>query len=184
LCYTIVEYTITIDLFSSVFGTELQLELLHNNTVHQHQEEHTEFLPCPPTSDPRRQTHSDFLFSYHTAMSESTPRINARYLEAFTHHTVRIVGRVAALHGETATLEAEGAITIHLNRVRPCSIDHIKTSTLQLTLWKDSYLKADNAAEVIGKVQPDLSVKVFQASDFGSNFGRLPSTGTIDGTRD
>jgi hypothetical protein len=28
-----------------------------------------------------------------------------------------------------------------------------------------------NAAEIIGKVQPDLSVKVLQAMDFGSGFG-------------
>ena len=28
-----------------------------------------------------------------------------------------------------------------------------------------------NAAEVIGKVQPDLSVKVFQCTDWGSTIG-------------
>ena len=49
--------------------------------------------------------------------SEATPRINARYLELFTHQTVRIVGKVVALRGETATLDAEGSIEVHLNRV-------------------------------------------------------------------
>ena len=29
----------------------------------------------------------------------------------------------------------------------------------------------NNAAEIIGKVQPDLTVKCFQATDFGQNFG-------------
>ena len=28
-----------------------------------------------------------------------------------------------------------------------------------------------NAAEIVGKVQPDLSIKVYQAVDFGSNIG-------------
>lgn len=31
----------------------------------------------------------------------------------------------------------------------------------------------NNAAEVVGKVQPDLSVKVYQATDFGSGLGWL-----------
>ena len=31
----------------------------------------------------------------------------------------------------------------------------------------------NNAAEIIGKVQPDLTVKCYQATDFGQIFGRL-----------
>lgn len=50
--------------------------------------------------------------------TESTPRINAAYLEQFTNHAVRIVGKVLGLHGQTATLDAGGSINIHLNRVR------------------------------------------------------------------
>jgi replication factor A3 len=49
--------------------------------------------------------------------TEATPRINARFLEQFSHQTVRIVGKVTSLRGETATLEAEGSVTIQLNRV-------------------------------------------------------------------
>ena len=30
-----------------------------------------------------------------------------------------------------------------------------------------------NAAEIIGKVQEDLMVKCFQATDFGTNFGKF-----------
>lgn len=52
-------------------------------------------------------------------MSEATPRINAQYLEQFTHQTVRILGKVTDLSGEQATLDAQGRITLHLNRVRP-----------------------------------------------------------------
>ena len=50
--------------------------------------------------------------------SEATPRINSRYLEQFLHQTVRVVGKVTSLQGETATLDAEGTVNIHLNRVR------------------------------------------------------------------
>ena len=50
--------------------------------------------------------------------TEATPRIDARYLETFTNQTVRILGKVVSLRGETATIDANGSITIHLNRVR------------------------------------------------------------------
>ena len=36
---------------------------------------------------------------------------------------------------------------------------------------QDAHLALGNAAEIIGKVQPDLSVKVFQCTDWGSNIG-------------
>ena len=49
--------------------------------------------------------------------NEATPRVNAPYLESFTNQTVRIVGKVVALHGETATLDAAGEVQIILNRV-------------------------------------------------------------------
>ncbi|KAL9116466.1 MAG: hypothetical protein Q9187_007010 [Circinaria calcarea] len=85
---------------------------------------------------------------------EATPRINAQYLESFINQTVRIVGKVVSLRGEIATLDAQGSINIHLNR--------------------DSHLTVNHAAEIVGKVQQDLSVKVLQATDFGSNLGQLP----------
>lgn len=40
---------------------------------------------------------------------------------------------------------------------------------------QDSHLVPDNAVEIVGKVQQDLSVKVFQATDFGANIGMLSS---------
>ncbi|MCJ1433181.1 hypothetical protein MMC27_002540 [Xylographa pallens] len=94
--------------------------------------------------------------------SEATPRINAHYLEQFTNQTVRIVGKVLALHGETATLDASGSITIHLNR--------------------ESHLTVNNAAEIIGKVQPDLSVKVLQATDFGGSMDYAAADAVVDAT--
>ena len=49
--------------------------------------------------------------------NEATPRINAAYLEQFVNRTVRMVGKVQALRGETATLDSNGPVTVHLNRV-------------------------------------------------------------------
>lgn len=37
---------------------------------------------------------------------------------------------------------------------------------------QDAHLSLNNAVEIVGKVQQDLSVKVFQATDFGSNIGK------------
>ena len=38
---------------------------------------------------------------------------------------------------------------------------------------QDAHLHPNNAAEIVGKVLPDLSVKVYQATDFGNNIGTL-----------
>jgi len=51
-------------------------------------------------------------------MSEATPRINAPYLEQFAHQTVRILGKVVELRGDQASIDANGRINVHLNRVR------------------------------------------------------------------
>lgn len=50
-------------------------------------------------------------------MGEATPRINAPYLEQFTHQTVRIVGKLTQLRGENATIDANGTVQVLLNRV-------------------------------------------------------------------
>lgn len=48
---------------------------------------------------------------------ECTPRISAPYLQSFVGQTVRILGKVAALRGETATVDAGGVLVVLLNRV-------------------------------------------------------------------
>lgn len=52
-------------------------------------------------------------------MSEqlSTPRITAAYLDSFVGRTVTIVGKVTQLRGDQATIDADGVVTILLNRV-------------------------------------------------------------------
>ncbi|KAF6222217.1 hypothetical protein HO133_001303 [Letharia lupina] len=94
--------------------------------------------------------------------SEATPRVNAKYLDSFTNQTVRILGKVVSLRGETATIDANGTINVQLNR--------------------DAHLQLNNAVEVVGKVQQDLSVKVFQATDFGSNIDFIAVEAVVDAT--
>ncbi|KAK0507964.1 hypothetical protein JMJ35_009853 [Cladonia borealis] len=94
--------------------------------------------------------------------SEATPRISAKYLDSFTNQIVRILGKVVSLRGETATIDANGSINLHLNR--------------------DAHLSLNNAVEVVGKVQPDLSVKVLQATDFGGNIDFNAVEAVVDAT--
>ncbi|KAF2140529.1 uncharacterized protein K452DRAFT_319453 [Aplosporella prunicola CBS 121167] len=95
-------------------------------------------------------------------MAETTPRITAPYLENFTHQTVRILGKVAQLRGEQATIDAGGSITLHLNR--------------------DAHLVPNNAVEVIGKVNNDLSVKVLTSTDFGQGIDFKAAEAVVDAT--
>ncbi|KAI1375169.1 replication factor A protein 3 [Hypoxylon crocopeplum] len=79
----------------------------------------------------------------------STPRISAALMDSFVGHNVMIVGKVVQLRGDTAFLEADGQVQANLNR--------------------ESHLMVGNGAQVIGKVNPDLSIKVLNAIDLGSN---------------
>lgn len=47
----------------------------------------------------------------------ATPRINASYLDSFTNKTVRLIGKVTQLRGETALIDSKGTVTAQLNRV-------------------------------------------------------------------
>lgn len=81
--------------------------------------------------------------------STSTPRISAALMDSYIGHNVIIVGKVLQLRGEVAFLEADGQVQANLNR--------------------DCHLMVGNGAQVIGKVNPDLTVKVLNAIDLGSN---------------
>ncbi|KAF2156573.1 replication factor A protein 3 [Myriangium duriaei CBS 260.36] len=95
-------------------------------------------------------------------MAQATPRITAPYLEQFQHQTVRILGKVTQLRGDQATLDAGGHINLLLNR--------------------DSHLTLNNAVEVIGKVDKDLSVRVLVATDFGTNVDFGVADAVVDAT--
>ena len=68
--------------------------------------------------------------------SEATPRINSQYLDSFTNQTVRILGKVTSLRGETATIDANGSVTIHLNRVQYFPFASHEPLELSRCLWK------------------------------------------------
>lgn len=80
--------------------------------------------------------------------SQSTPRITAPYLDSYQGRNVIIVGRVVQLRGETALIDADGNITAHLHR--------------------EAHLSNGNAVQIIGKVNPDLSIKALSTLDLGS----------------
>ncbi|KAI2621694.1 replication factor A protein 3-domain-containing protein [Hypoxylon sp. NC1633] len=79
----------------------------------------------------------------------STPRISAALVDSFVGHNVMIVGKVVQLRGDTAFLEADGQVQANLNR--------------------DCHLMVGNGAQIIGKVNPDLTIKVLNAIDLGNN---------------
>jgi len=82
-------------------------------------------------------------------MTEHTPRVNAHYLGKFIGHTVRIVGKVSELHGDSAIIDAQGMVTLILSR--------------------DDHMTVNNGVEAVGKVQPGLEVKVLTSWDLGSD---------------
>ncbi|KAJ8130847.1 hypothetical protein O1611_g2777 [Lasiodiplodia mahajangana] len=84
----------------------------------------------------------------------STPRISANMLDSYVGQNVIVVGKVMQLRGESALLDANGQVTALLN--------------------PESHLMAGNAAQIIGRVNPDLSVKVYNALDLGNNIVGLP----------
>ncbi|KAI1818121.1 replication factor A protein 3 [Poronia punctata] len=79
----------------------------------------------------------------------STPRISADLLDSYVGQNVIVVGKVVQLRGESAILEANGQVNAILNR--------------------ESHLMAGNGAQIIGRVNPDMSIKVYNAIDLGSN---------------
>ncbi|KAI1466380.1 uncharacterized protein F4812DRAFT_460653 [Daldinia caldariorum] len=81
--------------------------------------------------------------------STSTPRISAALLDSYIGHNVIIVGKVTVLRGDVASIEADGHIEANLTR--------------------DCHLMVGNGAQIIGKVNSDLSVKVLNAIDLGPN---------------
>ncbi|RYP04906.1 hypothetical protein DL765_010008 [Monosporascus sp. GIB2] len=92
----------------------------------------------------------------------STPRISGQLIGSYVGRNVMIVGKVLQLRGDSAIIDAEGQITIMLNR--------------------DVHLTPGNAVQVIGKVNPDLSVKVLSGLDLGDNVDYQISQAVVDVT--
>lgn len=84
-------------------------------------------------------------------MDQVTPRINAALREKYVGRPVRIVGRVVDFQPPHATLEASG--------------------TLQVSVPAGTNIQQGHDFEVLGRVNPDLSLTTLSAIDFGTGFG-------------
>lgn len=52
------------------------------------------------------------------AMAEMcAPRVSTQYLDSFVGRLVTIIGKVTQLRGDHATIDADGTVTVLLNRV-------------------------------------------------------------------
>lgn len=104
----------------------------------------------------------------------STPRVSCPYLNSYVGRNVLVVGKVVQVRGDSAVLDADGHITVNLNKVRLetrwCPTLILPTAP-PLTFWQDARLVGGNAAQVVGKVMPDLSIKVLSAQDLGVDVG-------------
>ncbi|KAK4104981.1 replication factor A protein 3 [Parathielavia hyrcaniae] len=79
----------------------------------------------------------------------ANPRITCAYLNSYVGKNVIVVGKVIQLRGDEALIDADGNITAHLNR--------------------EAHLSAGNGVQIIGKVNPDLSIKVLSSLDLGTS---------------
>ncbi|KAJ0164409.1 Replication factor A protein 3 [Colletotrichum tanaceti] len=92
----------------------------------------------------------------------STPRITAQYLDSYVGRNVMLVGKVLQLRGDSAVLDADGNVTAILNR--------------------DVHLTNGNAAQIIGKVNPDLSIKVLSSRDLGPDVDFQLAAAVVEAT--
>lgn len=103
------------------------------------------------------------------------------------------MGKVVQLRGDEASIDAGGQIVLHLNRVcvKDIPVHSVFSILISLLLeaWRsnigmqDSHLAVNHAVEIIGRVQDDLSIKVLNSTDFGTDFGELNSALTINTSR-
>ncbi|PHH93352.1 hypothetical protein CDD83_5906 [Cordyceps sp. RAO-2017] len=91
-----------------------------------------------------------------------SPRITAQYLDSLVGRLVTLVGKVTQLRGDQATVDADGTITVVLNR--------------------DAHLINGNAVQIIGKVNPDLSIKVLSSRDLGPGVDFGLCTAVVEAT--
>ncbi|KAB5563129.1 hypothetical protein GE09DRAFT_1219705 [Coniochaeta sp. 2T2.1] len=76
----------------------------------------------------------------------ATPRVTSQYLDNYVGRNVMVVGKVVQLRGDTAVVDADGNVTAHLNRM-------------------------GSGAQLIGKVNSDLSIKVLSSTTVESPAG-------------
>ncbi|KAJ3561805.1 hypothetical protein NPX13_g8801 [Xylaria arbuscula] len=109
--------------------------------------------------------------------SVSTPRISANMLDSYVGQNVIVVGKVMQLRGDSALLDANGQVNAILNLAMLPTVANIDLS------HQESHLMAGNGAQIIGKVLDDLSVKVYNAKDLGSNVDYQVAQSVVDITQ-
>ncbi|PHH74680.1 hypothetical protein CDD80_2898 [Ophiocordyceps camponoti-rufipedis] len=110
------------------------------------------------------------------------PRVTATYLNTSVGRLVTMVGKVTQLRGDQAVLEADGAVNVALNHASYLfPSPHL--TFLRITLRRqDSNLTNGNAAQIIGKVNPDLSIKALSSRDLGAGVDFTLCTAVVEAT--
>jgi len=96
-------------------------------------------------------------------MAEQTPRINATMLENFAGKTVRMIGRVTTVRNDEVLIDSQGSVKLQVER-------------------QDANIIMGHAVEIVGKVWPDLSVKVFVSTDLGKDLDFSAVEAVVDAT--
>ncbi|KAK9477737.1 replication factor A protein 3 [Lipomyces japonicus] len=92
----------------------------------------------------------------------ATPRVNAQHLDKFKGQHVRLVGRVTGSTGTaTTTFDANGSVTV-------------------TSASADREFEQGHVYEVIGIVQPDLSIKAIDGFDWGTNVNLENVNGLVE----
>ncbi|CRK04275.1 Replication factor A protein 3 like [Verticillium longisporum] len=97
------------------------------------------------------------------AEATSNPRVSAQYLDAYVGRNVILVGKVTQLRGDTAIIDSDGPVTAVLDR--------------------DAHLNNGSGAQVIGKVNPDLSIKVLTSRDLGPDVDFKLASAVVEATQ-
>ncbi|KAG7530718.1 hypothetical protein FFLO_04826 [Filobasidium floriforme] len=79
-----------------------------------------------------------------------TPRVNAARLAQYKSQTVRLTGKVVRMDGDTAIIEASDGGQVQIKLHREANI-------------------SDPFVEILGKVNDDLTIKVFSSMNLGSD---------------
>ncbi len=84
----------------------------------------------------------------------TSPRVNGALLERYVGHTVRLVGKVSNTSNGKATIEASDRrnVQVYMNDFNPYPSQFV---------------------EIIGRVNPDLSIQELGHVPAGANFGKF-----------
>lgn len=102
---------------------------------------------------------------------ESTPRINASLLQKFENQTVILVGKVLQVRGDNAVVDSNGTVNVQLGPVSYHLLFFCDDGSLRITNQNGSCVQG-NYVEIVGKVQPDMTVRSLLATDWGQNVGK------------